>query len=382
VIKTRRAYLRVLYGLVAAAHVVVAAALLELAPTAVAIALAASAWALSAWRIQVIAADPPRSALWVRWVDLPVCCHVAAGLFGLFLWPAAVAAALLLGHPGALFGSSREPMHAAAQAHAALSYAIAFPWAVWATSAGRLWVRLRRVVVQLPEWPAEFDGYRIAHLSDLHVGSFDPPERARRWIERVQATEPDLVVVTGDLVASGTRHYAAVSRLLGGLRVPDGVLVVTGNHDLWDRVGLGRQLEARGVTVLDGRSVEIVRDHVRVVVAGIGGSHRAAPGAEAPWARLSGVPTLLLAHDPAVFETAAAAGVPLTLSGHTHAGQVALPPLGRWVNMARLAARYTRGLYRSGTSQLYVSAGLGITGLPMRLGAPPEIAVLELRGAR
>ena len=73
--------------------------------------------------------------------------------------------------------------------------------------------------------------------------------------------------------------------------------------------------------------------------------------------------------------------MPLTLSGHTHAGQIALPLVGRWVNMAALAARYTRGLYRLGKSQLYVNAGLGITGLPVRLGARPEIVVLDVRSA-
>jgi uncharacterized protein len=370
-IKTRRAYLRVLHGLVAVAHVLVAAALFELVPTPAAIGLAGLGWGLSAWRIQVISGDRPRSARWVRWVDLPVCAHVAAGLFGLCLWPAVGASALLL----ALVGSSPE---ASFSAHATASYAIGLPFALWATTAGRLWVRLRTVVVRLPGWPAAFDGYRIVHLSDLHVGSFDPPERARRWIERAQAARPDLVVVTGDLVASGTRHYPAVAGLLGGLRAPDGVLAVTGNHDLWDPAELGRQLEARGVRVLDGRWVERARDEARVVVAGVGASRRRAPPALPSWAGLPTVPTLLLAHDPAVFEAAAAAGVPLTLSGHTHAGQVALPLFGRWVNMARLAARYTRGLYRLGESQLFVNAGLGITGLPVRLGARPEIVVLEL----
>jgi predicted MPP superfamily phosphohydrolase len=379
VIKTRRAYLRVLHGLVALAHVVVAAALLELVAAGVAIGSAALACAVSAWRIQVIARDPPRPARWVRWVDTPVCCHVAAGLFGLCMWPIIVAAAWLLAHCGAGFGLSREPL---CMAQAAASYATGLPLAVWAMTAGRRWVRLRTVVVDLPGLPPRFAGYRILHLSDLHVGSFDPLERARRWVERAQATEPDLVVVTGDLVASGTRYYPAIAALLGELRAPDGVFVVTGNHDQWDRAELVRQLDARGVGVLDGRAVEIVREEARIVVAGIGWSRGPGPPSGPSLARLPNVPTVLLAHDPAAFDAAAEAGVLLTLSGHTHAGQVALPLLGRWLNMARLAARYTRGLYRLGNSQLYVNAGLGITGLPVRLGARPEIVVLEMRSAR
>jgi predicted MPP superfamily phosphohydrolase len=90
---------------------------------------------------------------------------------------------------------------------------------------------------------------------------------------------------------------------------------------------------------------------------------------------------VLLAHDPDVFHGAREAGVDLQLSGHTHGGQVAFPGLARWANLAWLMSGYVAGLYRDGRSVLYVNRGLGTTGLQLRVGVPPELAVLTLRAA-
>src|SRR5262249_12512399 len=96
-------------------------------------------------------------------------------------------------------------------------------------------------------------------------------------------------------------------------------------------------------------------------------------------ARPSGMPAVLLAHDPVLFPDAAERGVDLVLSGHTHGGQVAVPLLARKLNLARLMTQFTNGVYRSGSSTLYVHRGLGTTGPPVRLAVAPEIAVLTLR---
>jgi predicted MPP superfamily phosphohydrolase len=98
-------------------------------------------------------------------------------------------------------------------------------------------------------------------------------------------------------------------------------------------------------------------------------------------ARPAGVPTILLAHDPDLFAEAAAQGVDLTLSGHTHGGQLAVPGATTRINLARIMTRFTAGLFHEGRATLYVSRGLGTTGPPVRIGARPEIAVLELRRA-
>jgi predicted MPP superfamily phosphohydrolase len=98
--------------------------------------------------------------------------------------------------------------------------------------------------------------------------------------------------------------------------------------------------------------------------------------------RPAGMPTLLLAHDPALFPEAAARGVSLTLSGHTHGGQLGLPFFARKINLARLMTRFTTGFYRLGDASLYVNRGLGTTGPPVRVGVRPEIGLLTLRRAR
>ncbi len=241
---------------------------------------------------------------------------------------------------------------------------------------------LRRVEVAVPDLPAALDGYRIAQLSDLHMSGYTPPARVRRWVERVNALGAELVAITGDLITSGDAFVDEVGRVLGELRARDGVAMCMGNHDYF---GDHRRL----IAGLSARGVEVLRNHGRL--AGDGTRYWLA-GVDDTWSRLAdpgralegrpdGVPAIVLAHDPSLFERCAALGATLVLSGHTHGGQVAVPLLGRFLNPARLASRYTAGLYRRGRSHLYVSRGAGTTGPPLRIGAPSEITLITLRRA-
>jgi len=132
--------------------------------------------------------------------------------------------------------------------------------------------------------------------------------------------------------------------------------------------------------VLRNRGLELRRAGGAIYLAGVDDTWtRRHDMARALEARPPGMPAVLLAHDPALFPDAAARGVDLVLSGHTHGGQVAVPLLARKLNLARLITRFTSGLYHSGASTLYVNRGLGTTGPPVRLAVAPEIAVLTLR---
>jgi predicted MPP superfamily phosphohydrolase len=134
--------------------------------------------------------------------------------------------------------------------------------------------------------------------------------------------------------------------------------------------------------VLRNRGQSIERDGECLYVAGVDDTWtRRADIPAALGGRPKGAPTLLLAHDPMLFPQAAAAGVELTLAGHTHGGQLAVPGLHRRLNLARLASPFTVGLYRLGRSILHVSRGAGTTGPPIRLGAPAEISIITLRAA-
>jgi predicted MPP superfamily phosphohydrolase len=243
--------------------------------------------------------------------------------------------------------------------------------------------RVVRRTVTIPGLPAAFDRYRVVQLSDVHCGPWTPASRVSAWVQRINGLRPDLVAVTGDLITTGNQYVSGVTEALGGLRARDGVYACMGNHDYFtDGEAFASALGGAGLTVLRNRGLAIERNGSRIYVAGVDDtwSNRA----DVPAAldeRPHDVPTVLLAHDPLLFLEAASRGVELTLSGHTHGGQIAVPGLARRLNLARLLTPFTVGLYRLGRSTLYVSRGAGTTGPPIRLGAPSEIAVLTLRAA-
>lgn len=248
-----------------------------------------------------------------------------------------------------------------------------------------VWPRPRvvRTTVEVPGLPPAFHNYQVVHLSDIHCGPWTPAARVRRWVERINALGPDLVAVTGDLITTGSDYVPAVSQALGGLRARDGVFACMGNHDYFtDGEAFARALQRAGLTVLRNRGQSIERAGDSLYVAGVDDTWSRRDDVPAALeGRPEGTPTVLLAHDPLLFPEAAAAGVELTLSGHTHGGQFAVPVLHRRLNLARFASPFTVGLYRAGDSILHVSRGAGTTGPPIRLGAPAEISVLTLRAA-
>lgn len=244
-------------------------------------------------------------------------------------------------------------------------------------------VRIKRRDVPIAGLPAAFDGYRIVQLSDLHCGPFVSGRRVARWVARANGLGADLVAVTGDLIASGPAFVTTVARELGALAAPDGVFASMGNHDYFvEGEAMADALVAAGLDVLRNRGVSLARGDARLYLAGVDdtwtGRHDVG---KALADRPQGVATVLLAHDPALFPEAVERGVELTLSGHTHGGQLGVPFAARRWNLARVMTRFTSGLYHAGNSTLFVNNGLGTTGVPIRLLVPPEIAVLTLRSA-
>jgi len=258
------------------------------------------------------------------------------------------------------------------------SYAAALSLSLWAVVVCRRWVRVTETTIALADLPGALEGYTIAHLSDLHVGSTDSKQVAKNWAALTNRYEPDLIAITGDLVTKGSAFYADVCEVVRELRAPDGVYVCLGNHDLYDACAFQTGLERAGALVLRNRWHSWLRDGARLVVAGVdpGGSLEATL-ADRP---LDGC-TVLLAHYPEVFEYTSGWRVELVLSGHTHGGQIGVPWFGDKVNVATLTGQRGRGLVENASSRLFVSAGLGTTGVPFRLGVRPELALLQLRRA-
>ncbi|HEY6477470.1 MAG TPA: metallophosphoesterase [Polyangia bacterium] len=241
--------------------------------------------------------------------------------------------------------------------------------------------RIREHEIAISGLPDAFDGYRIAQISDLHCGPFADGARVDRWVAEVNRLDADLVAVTGDLIASGETFVPVVAASLGKLRGRDGVYACMGNHDYFtEGEEMAASLERAGLTLLRNRGVEIRRGGGGLYVAGVDDTWTKRDDLDAALAdRPAGAPVLLLAHDPALFPDAAKRGVALTLSGHTHGGQLGVPFFAKRFNLARTITRFTTGLYQIGAATLYVTRGLGTTGMPIRLSVPSEIALLTLR---
>ena len=255
-------------------------------------------------------------------------------------------------------------------------------------AAWSLWIEPRRVVVRrvtldLPRWPARWDGFRNALISDLHAGSPHAGlDRIDRVVELAQSLQPDLVALLGDFVddssVGGSEVPAeAVAARLGRLRAPLGSVAVLGNHD-W---GVGGErvrgaLRSAGVRVLENSAIAIHHD---LHVAGLADPYHREVDVEAALAKVPDhAAVLLFSHDPDLFPRVPER-VALTLSGHTHGGQVALPHARAKWTPSRFGERYTGGHVVEGGRHLFISKGIGTSRLPIRLGAPPEIVLLELR---
>jgi uncharacterized protein len=241
--------------------------------------------------------------------------------------------------------------------------------------------RVVRTTVALPGLPAALDGFRIVQISDIHVGPTIKRGYLQAIVERVNALEPDLVAITGDLVDGSVAELAEHVAPLAQLRSRHGSFFVTGNHEYYSGVhGWVREVQRLGIRVLHNEHVVLRHEGAALVVAGVpdfGGhhfdpQHRSDPAAAIAGAP-EGLPRILLAHQPRTAPAAAAAGFDLQLSGHTHGGQF-LP----WNLLVPLQQPYTAGLHRLEQLWVYVSRGTGYWGPPKRIGAPSEISELRL----
>ena len=332
-------------------------------------------------RLRALAREKRRPSWFTVLVDEPVLGHWCASLLATLLLPVAVFVAFVGLATGA-FGTHAVAASRAVAAAAFASYAFAAAVAAWGFTGRRRLIRVVYVDIPISGLARDLDGYRIVQVSDLHVGNYDSRARGLEWAARVNTLAPDLVAVTGDLVTTGTVFYEDAADVIGAMRAKDGVFVSLGNHDQSDPNALARLISERGPVVLRNASRVIRRGAAELVVAGIDDRMTRKDDLERTLeGRRAGAPTVLLSHYPDFFEAAAERGVDLVLSGHTHGGQIALPFASRRVSFSRLARQAAAGLHIRGASRLYVNAGLGTTGPPVRLGIPPEIAVLVLRRA-
>ncbi len=342
-------------------------------PALVAGLLAFIAGALFLGRARATMSDHPRAAWHVRVFDVPYFIHWCAAAWS-FL-PSVIAAVIW---PLVSLGRGRG--FEMPWTFFLGMYIFGFVAAAWGILVRRRWVIVKYVDIPVARLPESFHGFTIAHLSDLHIGSLTPRSWGERWVRMANALKPDIAVITGDLVTSGTHFHRDIADVVAGLRAKSGVFVSMGNHDYF---GEGEPLitliRESGVVVLRNQGHVLERGGERVYLAGIDDTWtRRADLDAALEARPIGLSTVLLAHDPAVFPLARERGVELTLSGHTHGGQLAVPFFARSLSLSHLVHRYHLGLYQEGTAALYVHPGLGTTGPPMRLGVAPAVVLIRL----
>lgn len=260
---------------------------------------------------------------------------------------------------------------------------------VFGYTGGQRQLCVNRIEVPIAHWRGSL---RVVQLSDIHVGQNLSREQLEHFVARANAEAPDLVCITGDIADGPGADMEGFFPILARLQAKFGIIAILGNHDHYvggDRVEAA--LRKVGIEVLrDGAmTLDLGTDRLHVIglddrgrdwARGVNDDHVLRDLlAEAP----RGVAQLLLVHRPDVFAQAAREGVDLTLSGHTHGGQLAMPWFGgRRRNLAEFMTRFDRGLFEIADSRLYVNCGLGVTGQRIRLFTPREISVFEFRGGR
>lgn len=222
---------------------------------------------------------------------------------------------------------------------------------------------------------------RVVQLTDIHAGVYMTRAEMRRFADKVNALHPDVFVLTGDYITNSMVFFQGCAEEMARVRTRYGTFASMGNHDHWhgDLAEFRRIFQERGIHLLVNSRQEIRTGQGAFAIAGIDDLLAGDPDLKATLHGLdSSTPTILLSHRPEIFPEAAARGVPLTLSGHYHGGQIKVP-LAEWgVSLAHLRTPYAEGLFRINSSRLYVSRGIGSTFTPIRLNVPPEITLLHL----
>lgn len=260
-------------------------------------------------------------------------------------------------------------------------------WTLWGNTA----LMMSQFSISSDRLPASFSGYRIAHISDLHNAEFGGDNAD--LLQMLSGSKPDIIVITGDLIdAWQTNIELAVSFAEKAVEIAP-VYYVTGNHEMSSSQydGLKARLETAGVTILEDEAVYLERDGETIALLGLGDPNFTIKGdlfGEVPamvstklkeMLEQETAYSVLLSHRPELFETYAACGVDLVLSGHAHGGQFRLPFIGGLIAPDQgIFPKYDAGLYTDSNTNMIVSRGLGNSIIPIRFNNRPEIVLIEL----
>lgn len=242
-------------------------------------------------------------------------------------------------------------------------------------------LRIREQKLVFPDLPKDLEGLRLVQLTDIHLSAFLSEREVARAVDMANETKAHIALVTGDLITYEGDPLDACLGQLARLRADAGIFGCMGNHERYANVEdyvehSGARL---GMQFLRRRAVQLPFGEAALNLAGVDYQRLHRPYLKgAHQLVVPGAFNVLLSHNPDVFPVAAQQGYQVTLAGHTHGGQVRVEILREDLNIARFFTPFVDGLYRRDNSAIFVSRGIGTIGLPARLGAPPEVALLRL----
>ena len=256
-------------------------------------------------------------------------------------------------------------------------------------------LRITRVNVPIRDLPESLAGLRIAHLTDIHHCAWHTTAWLNDIVEQTNSLDADLVALTGDYVARSPDYIEPVAAAMAHLKPRIGAVATLGNHDWWENgPRMIAALNAGGIPTIDNQRLFLTPQRGLVhapipsglCIAGVGDLWTHICNLDAALADVPiGLPRILLSHNPDVAESPRLLKgdlrVDLMLSGHTHGGQIRLPLIGTPITNSRFGSKYAAGLVQGPRCPVFISRGIGTTVLPIRLGVPPEIALIELHRA-
>ena len=285
-----------------------------------------------------------------------------------------------------------------------------FLGAMYGFAAERLNYQVRRVEIPIANLPGGLEGMKIAQLSDIHLSAYMSRAQVRRAVDMANDLGADIAFVTGDFITGANDPLADCIDEIRKLHAPLGVWGCNGNHEIYARAEDAAQVlfAQAGMKLLRSENVQLAFKGAQFNLLGVdyqrertSRGHRQQVLADAAPLVRRDMPNILLSHNPNSFNRAAELGIELTLSGHTHGGQIQVEILDHRLSPARFITDYIAGLYtrplgassrlilgQNGAAdgpfvpaQLYVNRGLGTVGAPVRIGVPPEITLIVLRRA-
>ena len=244
---------------------------------------------------------------------------------------------------------------------------------------------VHRETIALTSWPTELRGLKIAAISDIHAGApHITLDKVRHLVALTNSEQPDLILLPGDFVIQNVIGGSfidptALAAELKHLKSRAGVFAALGNHDWWYNAPRVRNaFEEAGIRVLDNETIKIEHNGKAFWLAGFADEWEGNPNIAETLKPITGdLPVIAFTHNPDLFPEVPNR-VALTVAGHTHGGQIALPLLGRLVVPSKFKQRYAAGLVAENGKQLFVTTGVGTSIIPVRFGVPPEIALLTI----